>query len=99
MLYNESGERNGEVISQAAVAELGGEAHCVFVVNQGLVDAFEIVSRIKYFEKQFVAFLAVFAHQSGEIFHCRSLNLPETEETERLAYCIEYIIAARHLNR
>ena len=47
-------------------------------------------------EQQFVAFLAVFAHQRTDILHCRSLDLLEAIQREHAFDRVKDIIAARH---
>ena len=98
VLHYKPGKRHREVVAQATVAQLCCQGSRV--TGKGLgSDAAHEIARVKDFEEQLVALLAIFAHQGREVLHSRCLNLPVTEQAEDLANSIEYIVATRHLER
>lgn len=58
----------------------------------------EEIAGIENLEKEFVAFLAIFAHKRGQILHGRSLYLLKAIERIDILYSIEYVVALRHFH-
>ena len=89
VLYHVTGERHGEVVSEALFAHLRG---------QGLVKvhAAEGVAGIEDAEQELVPFLAVLAQQGGKILLRRGLDFLIPVSTENAADGIEYIVATGH---
>ena len=99
VLHHETGEGDGEVVTQSFLAELGGEGGCGggFVVGGG--DGAGEVAAVENFEEEFVAFLTIFAHQGGEVLHGGGFDLAEAVEAIDAADGVEDIVAARHFDK
>ena len=93
MLNDISREWHGQVITQTLLAYLRCRAQLP-VVETGC-----IVARVEYLEEEFIALVAVFAEQRGEILHGRGLERSETVGAEDALDGLEYVCAAHHLGR
>ena len=99
VLHHETGEGDGEVVTQSFLTELGGESGCGggFVVGGG--DGAGEVAAVENFEEEFVAFLTIFAHQGGEVLHGGGFDLAEAVEAIDAADGVEDIVAACHFDK
>ena len=98
MHHHKTGEWNSEVVAQSFLAHLGSEMQGIAFAEFLIGDLCQAVAGVEYFEKQFVAFLTIFAHERLQGFHRRCLNLLEAIEGIHVADGVEDIVALRHLN-
>ena len=89
VLHHIAGERHGEVITKAFLANLG---------YQGFIGihAGHKVARVQDAEQKFVAFFAVFAQQRRKVLHGGRFYLLIAVGTENAADGVEDIIAVGH---
>ena len=89
----------GEVVAETLFAELCRELRCGSLLVELGGDATCEVAGVENLEKEFVALLAIFAHECGEVLHRWGFNLSVAVETEDGAYGVEDIVAACHFER
>ncbi len=96
MLHDETGERDGQVVTEPFLADLGSYG---LAVATGKILTCKGIPRIEDTEKELVAFFAVFSQQCRKIFHGGRLDTGISECLEDGAYRIEYVLPFRALAR
>ena len=99
MHHHITGERHRQIVTQTLLAEFGGEVEGIAILEFLIRDLRDEIARVKHFEEQFIALLAVLAHQRLECFHCRRLYLLEAIELVHLLDGVEDIVTLGHLHR
>ena len=98
MHHHISCKGHGEVVAQSFLAEPCGELQGIPFHEVLIRDFVEIVAAVEYLKQQFVAFLAILAHQGLQCLHGRCLYLLEAIESIHLAYDVEDIVTLCHLH-
>ncbi len=100
VLHHKARKRYGQVVAQPFFThDARGFADTQVCPCELFAQRGHPVARIEYLEEQFVALLAVFAHQRAEILHCGGLNLLKAIQSKYRFDRIEDVVTTRHLYR
>ena len=94
VLHHVAREGHSQVVAEALLAEACSQVAGCALGQFPLADAAQEVAAVQYLEEQFVALLAVLAHQRAEVLHCGRLYLLETIEFINLANGVEDIVSS-----